>query len=86
MLKNINDIKDTYNKIKHVESKLHKVKTLHSLGKLGIKETKKQLRSLESELRALVNDLPETEKHYYFYKRLYGHHVRPAGKIKRVKS
>ncbi|MBS3053462.1 MAG: hypothetical protein J4469_03075 [Candidatus Aenigmarchaeota archaeon] len=81
MLKDINDIKDTYNKIRQIENKLHKVKTLHSLGKLDVKETKDQLRLLESELKILVNYLPETEKHYYFYKRLYGHPVKPAGKV-----
>ena len=62
MLKDINDIKDTYNKIRQIENKLHKVKTLHSLGKLDVKETK-------------------TERHYYYYKRLYGHPVKPAGKV-----
>ena len=81
MLKNINDITDTYNKIRHIESKLHKVKTLHSLGKLGVKETKSELRSLEGELKVLIKELPATERHYYFYKRLYGHPVKPAGKV-----
>ncbi len=81
MLKNINEIKDTYNKIRHIEKKMHKVKTLHVLGKLDLKKTKRRLRFLENELRLLVNELPETEKHYYYYKRLYGHPVKPAGKL-----
>ncbi|MBI2232418.1 MAG: hypothetical protein HYU56_00710 [Candidatus Aenigmarchaeota archaeon] len=83
MLKDINDIKDTYNKIRQIESKLHKVKTLHSLGKLGIKETKSELLSLEGELNVLIKELPATERHYYYYKRLYGHPVKPAGKVHR---
>jgi len=81
MLKDINDIKDTYNKIRQIENKLHKVKTLHSLGKLDVKETKSELRSLEGELKVLIKELPATERHYYFYKRLYGHPVKPAGKV-----
>ena len=80
MIKNINEVRDTYNEIKKLERKMQRIKTLHSLGRLDTKKTARQLRRLEQHLALVLNELPEIEKHYYYYKRLYGHPVKPAGK------
>lgn len=78
MLKNINEIRDAYNRIRNIESRMHKVRTLHALGKLGLRETKAQLRRLEEELKAAASELPAAERHYYYYRRLYGHDRKAA--------
>lgn len=83
MLKNINEVKDAYNRIRHLESKMHRTRTLHALGRLGAKEAKAKLRELENELAAVVKELPSTERHYYYYRRLYGHPVKPAGSLRK---
>lgn len=77
----INELRDVHNHIRHMERRMHRIKTLHSLGKLNTKETAMQLRILEDELKQILKELPSTERHYYYYKRLYGHPVKPAGKL-----
>lgn len=81
MLKDINEIRDAYNEIRQIERKMHRIKTLHSLGKTSLGKTKRKLRLLENELSIALRELPATERHYYYYKRLYGHPVKPAGKL-----
>lgn len=81
MIKNINEIRDVHNHIRHMERRMHRIKTSHSLGRLNTKETAMQLRILEEELKLALHELSSTERHYYYYKRLYGHPIRPAGKL-----
>lgn len=77
MISDINHVRDAYNDIKLIESRMHKVKTMHSLGKITTPKAKKRLRLWESRLQAVLLELPLMEKHYYNYKRLYGHPARP---------
>ena len=68
----VNEIKDPYNAVKAIEQQIHRVKTLHSLGKINTSRAKKKLRFLEEQLKLTLQELPETERHYYYYRRLYG--------------
>ena len=69
----VNAIRDPYNRIRIIEKSMHGVKTMHSLGRINISKAKRKLRSLEQQLQAALEGLPETEKYYYYYQRLYGH-------------
>lgn len=83
MIMDINEIRDRYNDIRRIEAKIHRVKTLHSLGRLPVRKAKRKLRLLEIELGAVLRSLPPVERHYYYYRRLYGHPATPAGKLRK---
>jgi len=59
-------------RIRELERRIEKIKSLHILGQLSAKEARRAITAMEKELHVLLACLPEHERELYLIKKQYG--------------
>jgi hypothetical protein len=57
--------------IRLLEKEIKRIKLMHSLGKISLSDSKKEIRVLDSRLKVLVKALPEKERTALLFRKEY---------------
>ncbi len=64
-------MQDILGEIKSLENEIKRIKLMHSIGKISLAESKKEIRILDSRLKSLMNGLPEKDRSEILFRKEY---------------
>lgn len=64
-------MQDALREIKALENDMKRIKLLHSLGKIPLSESKREIRILDDRLKALMGNLPEKDRNDILFRKEY---------------